>query len=145
MAEDCLAPPPALVLLKKRAEFLRAAQARRQGTEGVVLQARRRARDDGPQQGIRFGLTCSRKIGNAVMRNRAKRRLRALARELLPALGKDGWDYVLVGRRDATVARPFDALRADLTRALRLVHADRPGGRPATRPRRPDAPTQGMA
>ncbi|WP_422075298.1 ribonuclease P protein component [Tranquillimonas rosea] len=117
--------PPAvsfrMSVLKKRADFLRASRARRQAMPGFVLQARRRA-DDEPAQGVRVGFTCSKKVGNAVARNRAKRRLRAIARELLPHEGRDGWDYVLIGRREVTASRPFATLRADLSRALDKVH-----------------------
>ena len=115
-------PPAALSCpqrLRKRADFLRAAQARRQGVPGFLLQAR--ARDDG-DPAVRLGFTCSKKIGNAVMRNRAKRRLREVARAVLPALARSGWDYVLVGRPGATVSREFAALLADLETALRSVH-----------------------
>ena len=80
-----------------------------------------RDRDDG-QPGVRVGFTCSKKIGNAVARNRAKRRLRALAREVLPGLAHPGWDYVLVGRPGVTVVRPFADLRADLMRAMAQIH-----------------------
>ncbi|HET7410405.1 MAG TPA: ribonuclease P protein component, partial [Paracoccaceae bacterium] len=59
----------------------------------------------------------------AVVRNRAKRRLRAAAAEVLPQAGSPGWDYVLVGRPQATVARPFPELVADLRTALGRVHA----------------------
>lgn len=114
---------PALTTLRKRADFLAAARARRQATAGMVVQARRRP--PGLATGIRVGFTCSRKVGNAVMRNRARRRLREVARQILPALGHDGWDYVLIGRRDATVDRPFDALKADLAHALARLHRDR--------------------
>ena len=111
----------ALVTLRKRADFLRAASARRQGMPGFLLQARRR-NEDAADQAIRIGYTCSKKLGNAVMRNRAKRRLRALAREVMPGLARPGWDYVLVGRPGATVERGFADLRADLAAALARVH-----------------------
>ncbi|MBM3612679.1 MAG: ribonuclease P protein component, partial [Alphaproteobacteria bacterium] len=81
--------------LRRRAEFLRAASALRQGTDAFLLQGRPRA--DG-SDAIRVGFTCSRKVGNAVMRNRARRRLREIARAILPGLARPGWDYVLVGR-----------------------------------------------
>ena len=113
----------ALVTLRKRADFLRAASARRQGMPGFLLQARRRDEDEGrAETAIRIGYTCSKKLGNAVMRNRAKRRLRALAREVMPGLARPGWDYVLVGRPGATVERLFADLRADLAAALTRVH-----------------------
>ena len=113
---------PKLVTLQKRADYLRAASARRQGTGGFLLQAR--ARDDG-SAAVRVGFTASKKIGNAVLRNRAKRRLRALVREILPPLARAGWDYVLVARPEATVTRDFATLREDLRAALASVHQAR--------------------
>lgn len=110
-----------LKVLTKRADFVRASQALRQGTPGIHLQARERAQ--GEAAGMRVGFTCSKKVGNAVARNRAKRRLREVARLVLPEQGREGWDYVLVGRHDVTASLPFDALVADLRRALRKVHA----------------------
>jgi ribonuclease P protein component len=79
---------------------------------------------------VRIGFTASRKVGNAVARNRAKRRLRALAAAILLGEGKPGTDYVLIARA-GTVDRPYDALIADLAAALRRVdhraRRDRPG------------------
>ncbi len=126
---DSAAQPRAAVqieTLRNRPDFLRAASARRQGTSGFLLQARKRAPEEAEAKLIRAGYTCSKKIGNAVTRNRAKRRLRALVREILPAIGKPGWDYVLVGRPNATVARDFAALKSDLTEAVARIHAPRP-------------------
>jgi len=121
---DATEVPPAgfvcLQVLRKRIDFLRAARARHQATTGFVLQAR--ARDEAPSGGPRVGYTCSKKVGNAVTRNRAKRRLRAIAREVLCAEGRPGWDYVLIGRRETTVTRPHAALLADLRRALDRIH-----------------------
>lgn len=113
-----------LTTLQRRADFLRAASARRQGTAGFLLQARPRRADEAvPPQAIRVGFTCSRKVGNAVVRNRAKRRLRALARAVLPTAARPGWDYVLVGRPEATVTRDYAAMLGDLAHALARVHA----------------------
>lgn len=127
------ATPPAvsvrLEVLAKRADFLRAAQARRQGTPGFLLQARQRQGGNDESPLIRVGFTCSRKVGNSVIRNRARRRLREIARAILPGTGRPGWDYVLVGRPETTISRDFAQMRADLIRALGQVH-EPPKARP---------------
>jgi ribonuclease P protein component len=110
---------PPLVVLRHRADFLRAARAVRRGTNGMLVQARDRG-DSDPT--IRVGYTCSKKIGNAVARNRAKRRLRAAVAEVLLPGAKPGWDYVLVGRPGVTLDRAFADLKGDLIYALRKIH-----------------------
>jgi ribonuclease P protein component len=68
------------------------------------------------------GFTCSKKVGNAVARNRARRRLREAARLVLPGAARPGWDYALIGFREETAARPFALLADDLATALDRVH-----------------------
>ncbi len=106
--------------LTRRADFVRASNALRHSTPGFNLQARER--DPAEAEGLRVGYTCSKKVGNAVARNRAKRRLRALARAVIVAEGRPGWDYVLVGRPTVTATLPFDRMMADLVRALARIH-----------------------
>jgi ribonuclease P protein component len=104
-------------VLNKRSDYVRASSGLRQGTPGFHLQAR--ATDE---NAIRVGFTCSKKVGNAVARNRAKRRLREVVRLVLPAHGKPGWDYVLVGRAEVTASLDFKVMQADLIRALTQIH-----------------------
>ncbi len=121
-ASICL--PPRIETLRKRPDFLRAASAGRQGMPGFLLQARPRRDEEGlPGDLVRIGFTCSKKLGNAVKRNRAKRRLRALAQGVLPGHARPGWDYVLVGRPEATASRDFAQLQSDLMHALSRVHS----------------------
>lgn len=138
VAVSCVSDPAVKVfsesvaVLRNRPDFLRAAQARRHGTAGFLLQARRRGADETAEKPVRVGYTCSKKIGNAVARNRAKRRLREVARKVMPGLARSGWDYVLVARPGATIARDFTGLLADLTEALERIHDAPP--RPRTAP-----------
>jgi ribonuclease P protein component len=114
-----------LTRLKVRGDFLRVAGVRvRAVRPGLVLQA-------APQPGevaapLRVGFTASKRVGNAVARNRAKRRLRAAAAAVLPDCGKPGTDYVLIARGD-TGARPYAELLADIEGALRQLTRPRRG------------------
>jgi ribonuclease P protein component len=107
--------------LTKRADFLRAARGIRRVEGAITLETCLTPQMAAHIDIMRVGFTASRKIGNAVARNRAKRRLRAAASQLLPLLGRGGHDYVLVARATAET-RPFEALLADLTAALNAAH-----------------------
>ncbi|MFQ5619216.1 MAG: ribonuclease P protein component [Rhodospirillales bacterium] len=117
---------PAIPRLKRRSEFLRVAAARRKAVvRGLILQARRHAASDrisGPVPPFRVGFTVSRKVGNAVARNRARRRLRAAVELVMPAHAKGGHDFVVIGRA-GTLRRPFADLVADLKAALERLDA----------------------
>lgn len=105
--------------LTRRAEFLLVAgKGRKAPSPGLVLQALSRD-DDAP---ARLGFTVTKKVGNAVIRNRTKRRLRAAAREVLAETPLTGVDLVLIGR-DGTRGRQFAALKNDLRQALDRVGA----------------------
>ncbi len=110
-----------LETLKNRRDFLAAARAGKAVTTGMIVQRRVRRADETEQPIIRVGYTASKKVGNAVFRNRAKRRMRAVARDVLGKAEADGIDYVLIARSGATIERPYEALRSDLEYALRKL------------------------
>ncbi len=104
-------------VITKRADFLAANRGKRFARPGFVLLVHDRNNDD---QAIRLGITITNKVGNAVVRNRMRRRFRALMREMLPGLGKPGSDHILIGRGDA-IEMDFDRLRSDLHKAFARV------------------------
>jgi ribonuclease P protein component len=113
--------PEAPQTLKNRRDFLACAKSRRWVAPGLILQGRQRR--EGEADTLRVGYTCSKKVGNAVARNRAKRRLRAVAAEVLPTMGRSDWDYVLIGKAGATSGRRVTDLITDLETAVTRVHA----------------------
>ena len=125
----------AVARLKRRADFLKVAAARKKWVApGLIVQARVREPDarEGNVQvdpaSVRIGFTVSRKVGNAVQRNRARRRLRMAAAGVLGGTGRlaGGFDLVVIGRTE-TLARPFPALLDDLTMALKRLDVWRNG------------------
>lgn len=111
-----------LTTIKARADFLRAARGVRRSQTSLTLEVAPTPQAGQKPDTVRYGVTASRKVGGAVERNRAKRRLREAARAVLPLSAIAGNDYVLVARRE-TLVRPFDGLLADLARALDAAHA----------------------
>lgn len=139
-----LSAPLAITRLKKRPEFLRVADARRRwAMPGLVLQVAHQiphqtnpstgsgagaGRKDAticPATPIRYGITATKKIGGSVVRNRAKRRLRALAEAILPTAARPGYDFVLIARFD-TPTRPYELLISDLKTCLSRLKVTRP-------------------
>ncbi len=133
--------------LKRRPDFLRVAgSGRKWVTPGLILQVARRSaagkpeagrdrpQEDGPGQ-VRVGYTVSRKVGNAVARNRARRRLKAAAEEVLSLAAEPGCDYVIIGR-GGTLTRGWPALKRDLESAVRgLARRRGPDRRPKRNPK----------
>ena len=114
--------------LRQRSDFVRVARhCRKWAAPGLVLQASRQPRepDDAGKTGehtVRVGFTVTKKLGNAVIRNRIRRRLRAAADQVMPARAKKGYDYVVIGRAQ-TLSRSFSALMDDLETALQRTDA----------------------
>jgi ribonuclease P protein component len=106
-------------VITKRSDFLAANRGKRYATPGFVLLVFDR-RDDDPAK--RLGITITKKVGNAVVRNRMRRRFRELAMEMLGELGKAGADHILIGR-DCGIERDFGALRQEMAKALTKLAA----------------------
>jgi ribonuclease P protein component len=111
---------PKITRIQKRADFLACAKAPHCARGAVLIQAR--ARDDSPI--VRAGFTATKRIGGAVERNRAKRRMREAARLILPDLAHPGFDYVFIARGGVTT-RPWPRLLDDVKSALIRLAADR--------------------
>jgi ribonuclease P protein component len=109
-----------LKTVSARKDFLAANSAKRRATHGFVLLVRDRADGDDAK---RLGITVTKKIGNAVVRNRMKRRFRALARDVIAAGGIAGSDHILIGRAGG-VERNYATLREDLSRAIAKLSQD---------------------
>jgi len=116
---------PVVLRLKHRPQFLRVAGTRRKWVApGLIVQARQRPDNDGESvspEAVRIGFTVTKKVGNAVKRNRARRRLRAAVDEVASRHAREGYDFVVIGRA-ATIKRPYSMLVNDLKTAFdRLV------------------------
>jgi ribonuclease P protein component len=119
---------PPITTLRVRAEFLAVRGGTRASLPACLIEAKKRplkptavTSPDGP----RFGFTVTKKLGNAVTRNRIRRRLKAALTELAPALAQPGFDYVVVARPVA-FSRPYADIVADLTRAFAILHSGKP-------------------
>lgn len=109
--------PERLSVITKRSDFLAANRGKRVAMPGFVLLVHDRKDDD---QQVRYGLTVSKKVGNAVVRNRMKRRFRELVRAILPDKGIAGADHILIGRQRG-IERDFARLSDELTSALERI------------------------
>ena len=122
MTQDEIAQSSPVGRLRRRADFLRVAGARRKwAAPGLILQASPQSEPD-PEHPVRVGFTASRKVGNAVMRNRARRRLKAVVAELVGRHAKPGYDLVLIART-ATCTCRFEDLKRDLLQGLKRTKA----------------------
>lgn len=111
----------ALGRLRKRSEFLYVQKGRYKAQGSIVLQMREQHTE---QDNIRVGFTASKKVGNAVIRNRAKRRMREAARAVLPLFAQCRYDYVIIARA-SIIDRSYEHLLDDLKKALISLHSRR--------------------
>lgn len=114
---------PRLITLKKRPEFLAIRGGQRASCAAFVLETKKALSPEGAPP--RFGFTVTKKLGNAVIRNRIRRRLKAAVTAILSSDAKPGHDYVVIART-AAETRAFTDLVQDVVRALKTVHGDRP-------------------
>lgn len=114
-SEDCNSNH-ALETLSKRVDFIAASKAEKFIGKSIIVQARPNSLET-----IRVGYTASKKVGNAVMRNRAKRRMRAAAAETVAQYGTSGTDYVLIGRAESTCNTKFKDLKFELLHAFKKL------------------------
>ena len=127
--------PPVIERLKRRSDFLRIAASHcKLVTPGLILQAMIRKGDSSENSSgasmeknmlIRIGYTASKKVGGAVERNRARRRLRAVVAKIIPDHAKPGHDFILIARK-GTLTRPFSKLLEDLVKSLKRLDAYHP-------------------
>lgn len=119
--DDAAAPTGPIVRLTKRADYLRVQAGRSWGTGCCVLKAAAQERGEGDTGPPRFGFTVTKRLGSAVKRNRARRRLKEAVKRVAPGHAKAGFDYVLIGRRGA-LEQDFGDILEDLRTAFRCVH-----------------------
>ena len=112
--------------LKRRRDFVSITRrGQKWATPGLILQShRRKDAETTSRDGIRVGFTVTKKVGNAVIRNRARRRLKAVAGDVIATHGQDLFDYVLIGRA-GTLKRPYALLVSDLKTAMQRLNAYR--------------------
>jgi len=116
-------PNARLEPLRKRRDFIAIRAGGRQHSSSFVLQTRERGEDNFAAEGVRIGYTVTKKTGNAVERNRIKRRIRAVVHQIMPISARPAHDYVLIGKR-AALNTEFETMVAELGSSLSRVHQD---------------------
>ena len=113
-----------IVRIVNRSDFVTISKKLKSRSKGLNLQARKRSAEDQPliSHLMRVGITCSKRVGNAVRRNKAKQRLRHIARECLPVIGRTGWDYVIIGHYKDTEKMNFNDLKKSFIKVVHQVH-----------------------